>query len=183
MKGNMSYLKQTINLKDIIMKRFYILITLLLLVLPCFSQDVIKVHVTYNRTNQFLIVEVNNTSNDTSFLIYGQNSETSELSGSCIYVSKTKRQDYNISDMYKEQFPLIEFDSRTNTSNGKCPRLIELTPLKKICYGISLKDKGAFFDAKGLYVKVKLIVMSETRGAKLEAKHSVKVYDRYVNLD
>lgn len=165
------------------MKRFCIITTLLLFVLPCFSQDAITVNVTYNSATQSLIVEVNNTTSDTSFLIYGQNSQTSELSGSCIYVSKTRRQDYNIRDMYKEQFPLIEFDSKINKSNGQCPRLIELTPLRKVYYGISLKDKGEFIDAKGLYVKVKLIIMSETKGARLEARHSVKLYDRYIDLN
>lgn len=165
------------------MKRTISIITGLLCILPCFAQDAIEVNVSYHRTNQYLVIDIENSSPDTSYLIYNQNPDSSELDGSCLYVSKNQRQDYGISDMYKEQFPLIEYDKAANLPKGKCPRYIDLTPLKKVCYGLSLKDKEHYKDLNRLYVKVKLVVVSVMKGTERKAEHNIKVYQQYINLN
>ncbi|MCI1648561.1 MAG: hypothetical protein LKI39_02990 [Bacteroides sp.] len=164
------------------MKKIISITICILCVLHCLAQDAIKVNVSYNQTNQYLVVDIENVSHDTSFLIYNQNPSSSQLDGSCLYVSKSYRQDYGISDMYKEQFPLVEYDKATNLSEGKCPRYIDLTPLKKVCYGLSLKDKKQYNNLNRLYVKVKLVVTSVRKGTKRKIVHNIKVYQQCVDI-
>lgn len=162
------------------MKNIIIFIVCMLFVRPCLAQDAIKVHVSYNCNNQYLIFEIENTSNDTSFLIYSQNSHLTELDGSCVFISENKREDYGINDMYKEQFPLIEYNNIMNVSKKICPRFVDLLPLKKEYYGISLKDKEQFRGLNRLYVKVKLIVVSSMDMAGRKTGHHKKIYEQYI---
>lgn len=144
----------------------------------CFSQNEIKVKMSYDENKKMLLVSVLNESDN--LLGVNKGSEgLNELDGSIVYLSKT------LTDGAMNQLKtfLWEYDADEKVL---CPfrKYTWIPSEKQKSFAIRLEDKEIFRGAEKLYVKICFVVMvpSKVKGKKFEFKEiETGVHEVFLN--
>lgn len=163
---------------------FFILALHIFSVISVFGQnelDKIKVAFCYNSDTQYIIVKIENTSDDILFGISGQNKYITEITGSNLCISIEEQGTY---EDYVNRFPLIEYDYTYAVSKGISPQFIDLPSNSVKYYAINIANKETLKQGPVLLVQLNLNVRIILKNGE-ERKTGIfrRNYKQYLNIN
>ena len=132
----------------------------------CLSQNELKVDVSYLKEKQFLLIKVKNESSSKSFGLFNGRIGTNEFDGSIIYIRESPQSPFSDDAM----FLMWEYRSMS-----------WMNPNEEKCFGITLKNKEKWLNAKSIVVTTKLSIRIIKEGdASVVGK--IKCFETLVNI-
>ena len=119
----------------------------------CLSQNELKVDVSYLKEKQFLLIKVKNESSSKSFGLFNGRIGTNEFDGSIIYIRESPQSPFSDDAM----FLMWEYDEKADTLK-KYRSMSWMNPNEEKCFGITLKNKEKWLNAKSIVVTTKLSI-------------------------
>ena len=128
----------------------YTIYTIMLCVVPalCFSQNELKVDVSFLKETQILLITVKNESSK-SFGIFNGRIGTNEFDGSVVYLRKNQQSPVSGEGM----FLLIEYDKKADILKEFHP-MSWINPYEEKYFGINLKNKRNWLSMKDIFVTI-----------------------------
>lgn len=128
----------------------YTIYTIMLCVVPvlCFSQNELKVDVSFLNETQILLITVKNESSK-SFGIFNGRIGTNEFDGSVVYLRKSPQSPVSGEGM----FLLIEYDKKADILKEFRP-MSWINPYEEKYFGINLKNKRNWLSMKDIFVTI-----------------------------
>ena len=142
----------------------------------CLSQNELKVDVSYLKEKQFLLIKVKNESSSKSFGLFNGRIGTNEFDGSIIYIRESSQSPFSDDAM----FLMWEYDGKADTLK-KYRSMSWMNPNEEKCFGITLKNKEKWLNAKSIVVTTKLSIRIIKEGdASVVGK--IKCFETLVNI-
>ena len=142
----------------------------------CLSQNELKVDVSYLKEKQFLLIKVKNESSSKSFGLFNGRIGTNEFDGSIIYIRESPQSPFSDDAM----FLMWEYDEKADTLK-KYRSMSWMNPNEEKCFGITLKNKEKWLNAKSIVVTTKLSIRIIKEGD-ASAVGKIKCFETLVNI-
>ena len=142
----------------------------------CLSQNELKVDVSYLKEKQFLLIKVKNESSSKSFGLFNGRIGTNEFDGSIIYIRESPQSPFSDDAM----FLMWEYDEKADTLK-KYRSMSWMNPNEEKCFGITLKNKEKWLNAKSIVVTTKLSIRIIKEGD-ASVVEKIKCFETLVNI-
>lgn len=151
------------------MKKIISLSVLMLLIIPAFAQDSLKVNISYDAMDKRLYVEIENKGWERVGLFNGP-AILEEYSGCVINISEKEENSFYLN----QQFPMLEYDKNTKTYKPY-PAIYVIEPHSKKTFSLNIGAMEQYKQTKTLFINVLLQI-----GAGKEMRRTT--YKQQINL-
>ena len=135
--------------------KYLFTVLLLLNSLVCFSQKELEINLSYDKTNQILLIKLKNLLDSPLGLDRGL--EAPKVFDGCVfYITNAPKEKY----CNDEMFILMEYDSiKSKFKTNRSRRFIWMHSQEEKCFAVSLKENSKLINSDNAFVEICLTIM------------------------
>ena len=155
------------------------IIFFLLVAINCVAQDDLTVNASYDSRSHSIVVDINNTSSETLYVIYSHNG-VEDFFVSYIGVSEHKKDTYT---EFKDKFPLTKYNKDKGELIREYPITIPFSPHQSESFAVGLEGRKQFDGLKRLFVKVDIIIRVIVKNGERKLGSFKKSFEQYIDIE